>query len=134
MSGKDRSRQRIKSFIDKLDRGTASLTDEEFARLKRMVVERRGRDAAHVTVAPIDTAQPCSPRSRSSEISLEVSVYIEENTEVGMDLEPVELEQSSAGASQLEQSSAGTDQLESPSDGTGFETPGQQCLPNWEIG
>ena len=25
-------------------------------------------------------------------------------------------------------------QLESPSAGTGFETPGQQCLPNWEMG
>ena len=24
-------------------------------------------------------------------------------------------------------------QLESPSAGTGFETPGQQCLPNWEM-
>ena len=36
--------------------------------------------------------------------------------------------------SQLEQSSASTDQLESPSAGTGFETPGQQCLPNWETG
>ena len=25
-------------------------------------------------------------------------------------------------------------QLESRSAGTGFETPGQQCLPNWEMG
>ena len=25
-------------------------------------------------------------------------------------------------------------QLESPSAGTDFEIPGQQCLPNWEIG
>ena len=25
-------------------------------------------------------------------------------------------------------------QLESPSAGAGFETPGQQCLPNWEMG
>ena len=24
------------------------------------------------------------------------------------------------------------DQLEEPSAGTGFETPGQQCFPNWE--
>ena len=61
MSGKDRSRQRVKSFINELEQGTASLTDEEFARLKRMVVEKRGRDVAHVTIAPIDTAQPCSP-------------------------------------------------------------------------
>ena len=51
-----------------------------------------------------------------------------------MGLEPGELEQSSAGTSQFEQSSTGTDQLESPLAGTGFETPGQQYLPNWEIG
>ena len=133
MSGKDRSRQRVKSFFNKLDQGTASPTNEEFARLERMIMERRGRDAAHVTVAPIDTTQPCSPRSRSSEISLYARVYIEENTEGGMDLEPGELGQSSAGTSQLDQSSVGTDQLESPSAGTGFETPRQQCLPNWEM-
>ena len=53
MSVKDRSRQRVKSLINKLGRGTVSLTDEEFARLKRMIVERRGHDATHVTVAPI---------------------------------------------------------------------------------
>ena len=61
-----------------------------------------------------------------------------------MDLEPGQLESSSAGTGQLESSSAGTgqlkssstgtDRLESPSVGTSFETPGQQCLPNWEMG
>ena len=61
MSGKERSRQRVKSFINEFDRGTASFTNVEFAMLKRMVEERRGRDTAHVTVALIDTAQPCSP-------------------------------------------------------------------------
>ena len=61
MSEKERSRQRVTNIINELDQGTASLTDKEFAMLKRMIVERRGRDAAHVTVAPIDTAQPCSP-------------------------------------------------------------------------
>ena len=35
---------------------------------------------------------------------------------------------------QLEASSAGTGQLEPPSAGTCFETPRQQCLPNWEMG
>ena len=65
MSRKERSRQKVMNFIDELDQGTASLTDEEFAMLKRMVEERRGRDAARVTVTPIDTTQPCSPRSRS---------------------------------------------------------------------
>ena len=62
MSEKDRSRQRVASFINELNQGTASLTDEGFARLKRIIVERRGRDAAYVTVVLIDTAQPWSPR------------------------------------------------------------------------
>ena len=56
MSVKDRSSQRVKSLIDKLGLGTVSITDEEFARLKLMIVERRGHDATHVTVVPIDTA------------------------------------------------------------------------------
>ena len=90
-----------------------SFTDEEFARLKR-IVERRGRDAAHVTVAPVDTAQTCSPRSPSPEISFDVRVCMEEDDEGRMDPEP--------------------DQLESPSAGTGFEIPGQQCHPHWGTG
>ena len=53
-----------------------SFTDEEFARIKRFV-ERRGRDATQVTVASIDTALPCSPRSRSPETSLDTRVYME---------------------------------------------------------
>ena len=113
MFGKERLRQRVKILINKLGQGTASLTDEEFAMHKRMIVERRGLDAAHVTVAPIDTARPCSPRSRSSEISFDVRVCMERNDECRVDPEPGELEQSSAG--------------------TGFESPGLQCLPNWGI-
>ena len=62
MSEKDRLRQRVESFINELEQGTASLTDEEFARLKRGIRERRGRAAAHVVVAPTNTAQPCDPR------------------------------------------------------------------------
>ena len=61
MSGKDRSRQRVESFIDELEQGTSSLTNEEFARLERMIMERRGRAVAHVVIAPIDTAQLCNP-------------------------------------------------------------------------
>ena len=61
MSAKDISSQRVRSFINELDRGTASFTDLEFAVLKRMVEERRGCDAAQVTVTPMDTAQHCSP-------------------------------------------------------------------------
>ena len=144
MSGKVRSKQRVESFLNELEQETASVTDEEFARLERMIRESRGRPAAHVVVAPIDTAQPCNPRSRYSEIPFNVHVCIEEKTEGGMDPEPGELEKSSAGTDQLESPSAGTDQLESPSAGTdqlespsagtSFETRKQQCLPNWEMG
>ena len=81
--------------------------------LKR-IVEGRGRDAAHMTVAPVDTAQTCSPRSRSPETSFDERVYMEKNDEGRMDPE--------------------RDQLESPSAGTGFETPGQQCHLNWKTG
>ena len=121
MSGKEISSQRAMSFINELDQGTASVTDEEFAMLKRMIVERRGRNAAGV--APTDTARPCSPQSRSSEISFDLRVCMEGNDKGRMYPEPGELKQSSDG----------TDQLESPSTGTGFESPGQQCLPNWGI-
>ena len=97
---------------------------KEFARLERMIMERRGRAAAHVVVAPIDTAQPCNPRSSCSEISFDVHIFMERNTQGRMNPEP----------GQLEPSLAGTGQFESPSTGTGFETPGQQCPPNQEMG
>ena len=113
MSGKERSRQRLKSFMNEIVQGTVSFTDEECAILKR-IVERRGRDAARVTVESIDTALPCSPRSRNSEISFDGRVFMEKYEEGRMNPE--------------------RDQVESPSAGTGFETPGQQCLPNWETG
>ena len=105
MSEKERSSQRVMSFMNELDRGTASLTDKKFAILKRMIVERRGRDAAHVTVAPIDPAQPRSHRSRSSKVSFDVCVCMERNNEGRMDPK--------------------RDQLESPSASSGLETPGQ---------
>ena len=92
-----------REFINELEQGTASLTDEEFARLKRMIVERRGRDAAQVAIAPIDTAELCSPRSRCSEISFDARVYMERNDEGRINPE--------------------RGQLESPSAGTGLETP-----------
>ena len=78
LSGKDGSRQKVKSFTNELSRGTVSFMDEEFARIKRFA-ERRGRDVAHVTVAPVDTAQYCSPRLPSPEISFGARVYIEKN-------------------------------------------------------
>ena len=66
------------------------------------------------TIASIDTALPCSPRSRSSEIPFDVCICMEKN-----DKGKVHPEQ---------------DQLESPSAGTAFKTPGQQCLPNGGTG
>ena len=85
-----------------------------------MIMKRRDRVAANVVVAPTGTAQPSNPRSRCSEISSDVHVFVEENTEGRMDPEPEELEPSSAGTGQLESSSAGM----------GFEAPRQQCLSN----
>ena len=113
MSGKERSKLRAESFINKLEQGTASLMDEEFARLERMIGDKRGCAVAHVVVAPINTAKPCNPRS-SSEVSFDVHAYTEGNNEGRMDPEQ--------------------GRLESPSAGTGFETPEQPCLPNWGMG
>ena len=73
MSGEDGFRQRIKSLIHEIRQGTASFTDKQFARIKRFV-ERRGRDAAHVTTAPVKTVQFCRPLSPSSEIPSNVCV------------------------------------------------------------
>ena len=113
MSGRARPWQKTKEFLDGLEQGTTSLTDEELVMLKR-TVERRSRDAAYATVASIDTAQYCDPRPPSHEISSGIRICMEENEEGMMDPEQ--------------------DQLEPPSASTGFETPGQQCHPNWETG
>ena len=118
LPGKDGSSQRAKSFMKEIEQGTMSFTDEELARIKR-VVERRGCDAAQVTVASIDTALPCSPRSRSPETSPDTRVYMEKKDE--------DMEKNDVGEMKPER-----DQLESPSASTVFETPGQQCHPNWE--
>ena len=74
--GKDGSSQKVRSFINELGQGTVTFTDAEFAMFKRFA-ERRGRDAAHVTVASIDSAQHCSSQSRSPEISFDVRVCTE---------------------------------------------------------
>ena len=124
MPGGDELSQRAKSCVKKIGRGrvnstdavgqsTAHLTDTEFAMLKRLV-EKRDRDAAYATVAPVDTAQYRSPRSLTPKISSDVSIHME-TKEAGM----VDPEQ---------------DQLESPSAGTGLETLGQQCPPNGQTG
>ena len=73
LSGKDGSRQKVRRFINEIEQGTVS--DEELARIK-WFVERRGHDAAYVTIAPVDIAQYCSPRSPSSETSFDTRVYM----------------------------------------------------------
>ena len=113
ISEKDGSKQRVESFFNKLEQGTASFTNQKLARLERIIMEKRGRAAAHVVVAPIDTAQPSNPQLRCSEISFDVHVYMEENIDGKMEPELGQLELS-------------------PAD-TGFEAPGQQCLSNWEM-
>ncbi|CAM9245728.1 unnamed protein product, partial [Ascophyllum nodosum] len=59
LSGEDEFWQRTKSFMHEIGQGTVSFTVEEFTMIKRSV-ERRGRDAAYATVAPVDTTQYCS--------------------------------------------------------------------------
>ena len=96
-----------------LNKGQRALQMKNCPGSNTIIMERRGRAAADVFVAPIDTVQPPNPRSRCSEISCDVRVYMEENTEGKVEPE--------------------IEQLESSSAGTGFETPVQQCLSNWEM-
>ena len=102
-------RQKVRSLISAIEQGKGS--DEESSMPKRLV-EKRDRDAAHATVAPVDTAQYRGPRSLTPEISSDVGVHMNKK-EAGM-MDPEQ------------------DQLESPSAGTGLETPGQQCHSNGE--
>ena len=113
MPAETRPWQKTMGFVNALERGKVS--DEELAVLKRLV-EKRGREAAQVTVTPVDTVQHCSPCPLDPEPSPDVCVKLD-NNEGNMDPERGELEPSLAG--------------------TGLETPGQQCPPNegiWETG
>ena len=56
------------------------MNDEEFAILKRLV-EKRGREAAQVTVPPVDTVQYCSPRRLNPENPSDVHGKLEEKSE-----------------------------------------------------
>ena len=94
-------RQKVSNLINDIEQGKVS--DEEFAVLKRLV-EKQGREAAQVTVTPVDTVQHCSPYPLDPEPSPDVCVKLGSN-EGRMDPERGELKPSSAG--------------------TGLETPGQ---------
>ena len=108
LSEKERSEQRAEILLNEIE----GRTDEELARLERIIMEGRGRATVPANVAPVVTtlAQPSHPRSRCSGISFDVSVCMEENTEGKMDPERGNLESSLAG--------------------TDLEAPGQQCLSN----
>ena len=86
-------RQKVKNLINAIKQG--KVNDEEFAMHKRLV-EKRDRDAAYATVAPVDTVQYHSPRSLTPEMPLDVCVSLESN-EGKMDPDPTELEPPSAG-------------------------------------
>ena len=93
LSEKKRSEQSIDIFLNKIE----GCTNEELARIERIIMERRGRAAAPAIVAPIGTAlaQPSNPRSRCSGISFDVRVCMEENIEGKMDPDLGELKSSS---------------------------------------
>ena len=74
----------MESFLNELQQRAASFTDEEFARLKRIIMERRGRAAAPAIVAPIG-------------ISFDARVCMEESTEGKMGPERGALESTSSG-------------------------------------
>ena len=98
--------QKTIGFVDGLKR---KLPNEELAAIKRYM-EKRSREAAQVTVTPVDTVQHCcSPCPLDPEPSSSAYVKLE-NNEGKMDPE--------------------LEELESPSAGTGLETPGKQCPPN----
>ena len=106
-------RQKVSNLINVIEQG--KLSDEEFVILKRLV-ETRGREAAQVTVTPVDTVQYCSPSPQTPEPSPDVCINLENNK----------------GRMSPERG-----ELKPPSAGTGLETPGQQCPPTegaWETG
>ena len=63
LSEKEKSEQRIEEFVIKLEQRVASCTDERLSRFERIIMERRGRAAAHAIVASTGTspAQPSNP-------------------------------------------------------------------------
>ena len=102
-----------RNIIRKIERDEVS--DEDFAVIKRLV-ETRKREAAQMTITPVDTVQHCSPISQTPEPPSVVYFNLENNEdEMGPELE----------------------KLKSSSAITGLETPGQQSPPNegvWETG
>ena len=112
-----RPRQKTMGVVDgrRSDSLDELLANFEFARTKEWM-EKQSREAAQVTVTPVDTVQNSSPCSLDPEPSPDICVNLE-NSEGRVDLE--------------------LEELESPSASTGLKTTGQQCPPNegtWERG
>ena len=100
-------------FINAIEQDT--LSDEEYATLKRCM-EKRVCETAQVTAVTRDhTVQPCSPCSPNPDRPSGVLCNLENEGTMSQELE----------------------ELTSSSTGTGLNTPGQQCPPNegvWETG
>ena len=67
------------------------VSEDEVAMLKRLV-EKRDRDAAHATVAPVDTAKYRGPRSLTPEMPSDVCVHMDKKEAGTMDPEQDQLE------------------------------------------
>ena len=112
-----RPRQKTMDVVDgrRSDSLDELLANFEFARIKECV-EKRSREAAQVTVTPVDTVQHSSPCPLDPAPSSSVYVKLESSEgKMGPELK----------------------EIESPLAGTSFEAPGQQCPPNegiWEQG
>ena len=105
MPARTRPWQKTIEFVDGLK---GKVPDEKLAVIKRYV-EKRSREAAQMTVTPVDTVQYCSPCPLNPEMPPDVCMRLKSN-EGKMDPELKE--------------------LESPSARTDLETPRQQCPPN----
>ena len=77
-------RQKVSNLNNAIEQG--KVNDEEFAIPKRLV-EKRGREAAQVTVTPVCTVQHCIPFSLNFEMPSDAHVNMEKNNEGKMDPE-----------------------------------------------
>ena len=98
-------RQKVSKLINAVEQG--KLSDKEYATLKRLV-EKRDREAAQMTITPVDTVHHCSPILQTPEPSSVVYFNLENKGRMDSELE----------------------ELKSSLAGTGLNTPGQQCPPN----
>ena len=77
-------RQKVSNLNNAIEQG--KVNDEEFAIPERLV-EKRGREAAQVTVTPVCTVQHCIPFLLNFEMPSDAHVNMEENNEGKVDPE-----------------------------------------------